>query len=171
MIEKKKGMGKLIMVIMLVLTGSLTSIFGQSTERFEALFIYKFSDYIKWPDDKDQKTVGVLNNSTVLKELNKVSASSGKITVKKLDGLTKIEDCDIVYVGETTNANLQQAVASATSNHILLVTKGQKHVGKGSCIGFYMEGGRLKFAISPRNMADYQLKASGALTALGKLID
>ncbi|WP_185154060.1 YfiR family protein [Fulvivirga sp. M361] len=164
-------MEKMIMVIMLVLTGSLTSIFGQSTERFEALFIYKFSDYIKWPDNKAKKTVGVLNNSMVLKELNKVSASSGKITAIQLDGLSKIEECDIVYVGETTDATLQQAVASAKSNHILLVTKGQKHVGKGSCIGFYTEGGRLKFAISPKNMAAYQLKASGTLTALGKIIE
>ena len=129
-------MEKMIMVIMLVITGSWTSIFGQSTERFEALFIYKFSDYIKWPDSKAQKTVGVLNNSMVLKELNKVSASSGKITTIELDGLSKIDECDIVYVGETTDAMLQQAVASAKSNHILLVTKGQKHVGKAPALVF-----------------------------------
>ena len=164
-------MRKLMMIVVLALTAGLSSTYGQDMERFEALFIHKFGDYIKWPESTNPKIVGILDNNKVLNELDKIGASSGKIKTIALDGLSKISDCDIVYIGNASKINLAQAAATAKSNHILLVTKGEEHVGKGSCIGFYTKGGRLKFAISPKTIEAYDLKASTALVSLGKMVD
>ncbi len=139
-------------------------------EKFEALFLYKFCDYIKWPEENTQRIVGIYGNPKVLKELTAVASSSGKIVVRQLNDLSEAKDCDIVYVGHLVNPDLTGFKSTAKAHNILVVTENDDLVHQGSCIGFYTEGGRLKFALRKSTVEAYNLKVSSTLMSLAKIV-
>ena len=158
-------------VIVLYFTIGITSTIGQEKEKFEALFIYKFCDYVKWPTETPSKTVGVYGNPAVMQELKKIAASSEKISLKGLSSLSEISDCDILYIGENQRQGLTSIRQTAQTNNVLVVTENDASVSQGACIGFYTENGRLKFAMRKPTVQAYQLKVSSALASLAKIVD
>jgi len=63
---------KLLMVTILIVAGSLT-LFSQDLDyRAQSLYIYKFTKYIYWPEEKTRGDffIGVYGNSPIFKELN-----------------------------------------------------------------------------------------------------
>ena len=143
---------------------------GQGKEKFEALFIYKFCDYVKWPTDNMTKVVGVYGNPEVVMELKKISASSEKISVRSLNDLKEASDCDIVYVSESQRSVLTNIRSVAQANNVLVVSENDATVSQGACIGFYTENGRLKFAMREPTVDAYALKVSGTLASLAKIV-
>lgn len=67
-------------LILLALFVTITSVSHAQKEKYQSLFIYNFTKYIKWPDsyNSEKFIIGVIGDSEILQSLNAMAASKRK---------------------------------------------------------------------------------------------
>lgn len=163
---------KKIILIWLVIcgVGSIQPINAQgSADKYKALFLYNFTKYMEWPDN-EFVTIGVMGNSQVLLELQKIAKTRTKIKLIKLSGSADLDKCNLIFLPEaqSRNFNLVQEGINA-KNTIVVVDKGSL-TDKGAEIGFYLENSKLKFMINKAKLDETDVKVSQGLYAIAKVI-
>ena len=140
-------------------------------EKFQALFISKFLDYIKWPSADPHRVIGVLGNTKIYEELKLVaSKKAGKFKVIELRGVEEVADCHLVYLGKNKDELFGGLSNTCQSNSVLLVTENSNLAEKGASISFFLEQRKLRFKINKSAIESSNLKISNSLLALGKLV-
>jgi hypothetical protein len=137
-------------------------------EKFKAMFITKFIEYIEWPASS-QNTVGVYASSTVQSELQALAPSKGfqVVQVKKAEDLVSIKVLFVPNVNESKAKELLEAVGDSP---ILVVSDQKDAAGKTADIGFYVSDGKLRFVISKSRIEKKKMLPSSKLLALGDVI-
>lgn len=139
-------------------------------DKFKALFLYKFVEYTEWPTGTREITIGVVGESPVYNELAGFAASKENLTVVKIQSSAEVKKCEVVFLPNTKNNLLDQFNSTIGSSSILLVSEDGDLVGQGSDIGFYLEGGKLRFLISEKDIKEKKMIPNSKLMALGKSI-
>lgn len=139
-------------------------------DKFKALFIYKFAEYIEWADGGANTTIGVVGNTAVFDELSNFAASKENINVIKISGTGDVGKCRIIFLPQNQSGQADSYASTIGDKGILLVSDKKELTGKGSDIGFYTEGGKLRFLISEKDIRRKKMTPSGKLLALGKSI-
>ncbi|GAB4252988.1 MAG: hypothetical protein Tsb0034_31430 [Ekhidna sp.] len=158
---RKKGL--IITILFTLIAGSIHA----QEDRYKALFLMKFSEYITWPDD-DTHTIGVLGFDPILEDLQKMAKSKEKVEVKRISSTSEIDGCDIVYVADSQEGMFAQVVGTVGSKSILLVTENRKWVGKGADIGFMLVDNKLGFVLNKGSIEAKKMVASSRLLALSR---
>jgi hypothetical protein len=160
----------------------LISIFSLSTfaqkEKYESLFIYNFTKYIKWPDNYNQGkfVIGVLGNSSIYQSLDEMAESKKKtssganLEVIKYNSISDIGECNILFVSENMINKLQEIDGVTSGKPILIVTDSPGMANKGSVINFIEKDGKIKFELNEASANIRNLVVSGSLTSLAILI-
>lgn len=156
----------------------LCSVGFAQKEKYQSLFIYNFTKYIKWPDSyhADKFVIGVIGNSEVLESLNAMADSKKKtgtgqtLEVKKYGSIGEIGDCNILFVSENVVGNLGQIDSQTSSKPILIVSDSPGMANKGSVINFVEQEGKIKFELNESQAVKRQLVVSGSLTSLAIII-
>jgi hypothetical protein len=169
-------MKKIFFISILFLT--IFSVSYAQKEKYQSLFIYNFTKYIKWPDSyhADKFVIGVIGNSTVLESLNAMAESKKKtgtgqsLEVKKYGSIGEIGDCNILFVSENVVASLGQIENQTSSKPILIVSDSPGMANKGSVINFVEQDGKIKFELNESQAVKRQLVVSGSLTSLAIII-
>jgi len=168
-----KRITHLLLLPLLLLLAS-TQVQAQNTvEKYQALFISNFVKYITWPNNPPKITVGVLGNSRVLMALEEIATKQGSvipITVIKVEAIDQVTRCDAIFVPESQYRNFSEIIAQAEGHNILIIAETDDKVNQGASIGFYEEGGKLRFAISITEAEKKELKVAGQLRSLAKLM-
>lgn len=138
--------------------------------KFKALFIYKFAEYVEWKDAGKTTTIGVVGESDVFNELSSFAAAKDNISVIKISGTNDATKCNIIFLPESASAKGKDFANAIGDKSILLVSDKKELTGKGSDIGFFTEGGKLRFLISEQDIRRKNMTPSGKLLALGKSI-
>ncbi len=160
-----------ILGVCFLLTGLLLSFSSSAQEsKFKALFLYKFSEYIEWPSGEKSIVVGVIGKSDVYDELVTFAASRDNLSVIKINGVSELNKCDILFVPTGQEKVIGQIGSAANENSVLIVSDSDKQVGSGSDIGFYLEANKLRFLISKGSIESKKMTPSTKLLALGKVI-
>ena len=160
-------MKRTILITSLLFVGLLSSISTNAQEsKFKALFIYKFAEYIEWPGGSKDITIGVAGKTDVYDELSAFAASKSNITVIKIGAPAEVSKCQILFLPESQNAMAGAYKNSVGSKSILIVSDEKSLVGPGSDIGFFTEGGKLRFKLSESNIKQKSMVASSKLLAL-----
>ena len=153
---------------LLVLLSSSTALAQEA--KFKALFTFKFAEYVEWSDGNSQTTIGVVGNSPVFDELSTFAAAKPNIDVIKISGAADASKCRIVFLPEGESGKASAIASSIGGQSILLVAEKKDLAGNGADIGFYTEGGKLRFVISEKDIRRKKMTPSGKLLALGKSI-
>lgn len=169
-------MKRAILIIFLGLIFSITS-FAQK-EKYESLFIYNFTKYIKWPDNYNQGkfVIGVLGNSSIYQSLNEMAESKKKtssgsnLEVMKYNSIADIGECNILFVSENMISKIEEIDGGTSGKPILIVTDSPGMANKGSVINFIEKDGKIKFELNEAKAATRNLIVSGSLTTLAILI-
>ncbi|MEM9324897.1 MAG: YfiR family protein [Bacteroidota bacterium] len=138
--------------------------------KFKALFLYKFSEYIEWPNSEQNIVVGVIGKSDVYDELVTFAASRDNLTVIKINGASELDKCNILFVPSGQERIIGEVAPAASQKSVLIVSDTDKQVGSGSDIGFYLEQNKLRFLISKGSIESKKMTPSTKLLALGKVI-
>lgn len=168
---------KRIILLFLIFFAVLNTTYAQK-EKYQSLFIYNFTKYIKWPDsyNSDKFIIGVIGDSDILESLNSMASSKKKtatgkeMQVKKYSSVSEIDDCHILFVSESVASDLGQIVNNTSSKPILIITDSPGLATQGSIINFIEKDGKIKFELNEAKASGRGLIVSGSLTSLAILI-
>ena len=172
-------MKKTIVTLLLIHFIFSLSSFAQKTQKdvFKALFLYNFAKNIEWPQTykKGDFIVGVLGNSTIIPELNKIAKKkkigSQSIVVKRFTAVDKIGKCHVLFIPSNKNSSIDKVLKQTAKKPVLILTDSPNMVKKGALINFVMLNGAQKFEISSVNFKSRGLKVSSFLLKLGIKVD
>ena len=169
-------MKKILLLFLLVLVFFNTSI--AQKDKYQSLFIYNFTKYIKWPDsyNSGKFVIGVIGNSEVVESIESMAASKKKtgngaiIEVKKYASVDEIDNCNILFVSQNVIDDFEQIVNHTGTKPILIITDTPGMATQGSIINFVELSGKIKFELNKSKAASRGLLIASSLTSLAILI-
>jgi hypothetical protein len=155
-------------IICLVCLTFTTVVKGQN-EKFKALFIYNFTNYIEWPSaDPANFVIAVLGDSPIIEELKAISkikkVGTATLMVKKITSIADIGDANIIYVPSQKKKQMADIASALKGKSILIIgDNASDQFG----INFIEVNAKQSFQISKSNIESHKLKVNSSLIALG----
>jgi len=149
---------------------SANFLFGQN-EKFKALYIYNFTKYIEWHNDKQGTfIIGVVGNSELVNEL-KIIAKKKKINnleiqVRKYQNLSDLRYCQILYISGSKGVELQK-IANKLPQNTLIISDSPGLCKQGAGINFLDYNGSLKYEVNKASILARGLTLNHVLLQLG----
>jgi hypothetical protein len=139
----------------------------------KVVYLYNFTKYVEWPAEYHQGdfVIGVLNGSPAfISELTKMASSktagSQKFSVKNFKSAAEISKCNILYIPESSNASLPDAIKKVHGLSTLLVTEFVGDAKKGAAINFVVKDNKQEFELNKGNAEKCHLVVSSSLSSL-----
>lgn len=169
-------MKRILTILFLIVT--IVSVSHAQKEKYQSLFIYNFTKYIKWPDtyNSEKFVIGVIGDSEIIKSLNSMAASKKKtgtgtmIEVKKYGSVSEIDDCNILFVSQDAVNELGQIDNQTSSKPVLIVSDTPGMALQGAVINFVEKDGKIKFELNEAKAIGRGLVVSSSLTTLAIVI-
>lgn len=146
-------------------------------EKFQSLFIYNFTKYIKWPEsyNNGKFVIGVIGDSPIINSINSMASSRKTkdgvaIEVKSYGSVNEIDDCNILFVSKNVIEKLSQIVTQVASKPVLIITDMPGMATQGSMINFVETEGKMKFELNATKASSKGLIVSGSLASVAILI-
>jgi hypothetical protein len=142
---------------------------------FEALYLYKFCGFVKFPSDRQTGDFGiaVLNAPDVAAQLEKAVAGKQvggqSIRVKAISDLSDLSAFHIVFIPDNMSKKLPQVLDALRGHATLVVTKGRGLAKEGSHINIISNGDK-KFEINRTATELAGLKLSADLLKLAVVL-
>ncbi len=166
-------------ILLLIVTITIFSASSQAQkEKYQSLFIYNFTKYIKWPDSYNtgRFVIGVIGSSPIFDNLKsmarskKKTASGAELHVVRFNSIDEINDCNILFVSSDAVREFEQIESKTSSKPMLIITDTPGMARQGSVINFVEKNGKIKFELSQENAARRKLVVLGSLASLAILI-
>jgi hypothetical protein len=126
--------------------------------RVKAAYLYKFADYVEWPDSAFARpdapfTIAVAGSEPVAAELVDLvpgrRAHGRPIAVRRVQGVDALAGVHILFIGRGEGALRAAAlIRAAQQRSILVVTETEGPPPPGSAINFVIVDGRVRFDCS-----------------------
>ncbi len=169
-------MRKICLVSVVLFVAFVGSLRAQSSEKYQALFIYNFTRYIEWPSNSSSEfTVGVIGKSSVYNELMGIAegrkVGSQTIKVKKFASAAEVSNCQILFVSSDASSQVASIAQALASKNTLIITERLGLISKGAGINFVLDEGKQKFQMSKSNLQKTGLKVNAQLVDMALLVD
>lgn len=143
--------------------------------RAQSLYIYKFTKYIYWPTEKQDRDfrIGVFGKSPIFKELQlmaslKKAGNGQTIIVDEISLDDSLSVYDIIYISSSKSRQISLITDQVKNQAILLVAERERMANKGASINFMVtDTDILKFEFNLARLKEQQLKISDELIKLG----
>ncbi len=154
-IRYKNAFVKLFLAGMLFILGILNGSAQELDYRAQSLYIYKFTKFISWPEEKTTGDfiIGVFGNSPIIEELNlmasiKKAAKDQNITVKEITIEDDMMQYNIIYVASSKSRQIRTLSEQIGNQPVLIVAEREGMAYKGATISFMItDYGILKFEV------------------------
>ncbi len=150
---------------------------GLLESRVKAAFLYKFADYVEWPDSAFAQpdtpvTIAVIGADAVAAELGQAvggrKVDDRTVAVKRLKPGDPLSGVHILFVGSGAAAQTGALLQAARSQSILAVTEAEGALTQGSVINFVVVDRRVRFEISRGSANKNRLRLSSRLLAVAQ---
>jgi len=159
---KTKVLGTYLLFFIIVLFSY--NLHGQDYDtkaKVKAIFIYNFTLYVEWPEEKKSGDfiIGVFGGYPALLEILKSVAQTRKIGLQTLkienyNSVDEINKCHVLFVIREKSNQLPAILRKLIGNNTLLITD-NKGLGKqGACISFFAEANKQNLNY-PKNVLIY----------------
>lgn len=163
--------------VLIILTFVLASIAVHAQNyKLHPLYVFSFTRYVQWPEAYNQGDfeIVVLGDSPIIEELNKMAqvkkVGDRQIKVTKVNSVSEIKKCNIIFVPNTRSTQVGEVVAKVGTQPMLVITEEPGLTAKGSDINFVTKDGKLAFELNQAAISKQNLKVSNELTRLAILI-
>jgi YfiR/HmsC-like len=144
-----------------------------STEyRIKAAFLYNFTSFVTWPEDKAGVagfTLCVLGDDPFGNLLDKLAGKSVKgtqLTVRRLQNLALLDQCNLVFISEIANGETGDALALLQGLPVLTVSDTRGFTELGGIIEFRIIANKVRFDINLKAAESAGLSISSKLLSL-----
>lgn len=158
---------KLFISALLCLTMS-TSAMADESDKFKALLVYKFTEYIVWPNSPAVIKVGVMGNSQVYDELVRFASRKDNLEVVKINNTDDADQCHLVYLSKAQGGLIRPLYAALYQKSILLVSEDKGHIQKGANAVVFLTDGKLSYIMNEQSITMKGMIPSKRLASLGQ---
>jgi len=142
-----------------------------SPDQLKALYVYKFSDYVFWPNEGTMKefVICVMSSDGLLNQLEgiaNIAKFRKKIPIKvvKCKSVSDIKPCQMLVVDGTKNYNLADLYSKIQGKSVLMVAEKLKDYKK-SMISFVEANGHISLIINKQKLQESNLIVKDKLYA------
>lgn len=149
---------------------------SRRVDDIKAVFIYKFTGYITWPDDEAETfTIAVLGSSRIIEPLKEIAqkrkVDSREIVIRECTELEDISGSHILLISEAEEDHLDAILRKAETEKMLTVADSPGFAEKGVAIDFVSEEDRVGFEMNLSALKRSGLKVSSQLVKLATLVE
>lgn len=148
-----------------------------STPGLTAAFLFNFVKLTTWPDllgDGSPIVVCISGDDSVadaLVQLTHNKAVEGHpLSIRRTDLDRPLNACHVVYGASLTGNSARQLVRAVSGLPILTVSDLEDFAERGGVANFFVDGGRMRFAVNPAAVDRARLRISSRLLTLAKLV-
>src|SRR3990172_4973216 len=113
----------------------------------KAAFLLNFIKFVEWPDSafgspEDPYLVSMVGNDSIeeaLKGISGKTVSGRRVVVRKVPGLSSLDRCHILFVGESERGKVDQVLGAVKKWPVLTVADIEGFARRGGTIGFIRE--------------------------------
>jgi flavin-binding protein dodecin len=153
---------------------AFSGIAGQpSTEyRIKAAFLYNFTSFVTWPDDKSGEAgfvLCVLGNDpfgNLLDKLAGKSVNGRQLVIRRLDSLALVDQCKLVFISEAASDRIGDALMLLHELPVLTVSDTRGFTELGGIIEFRIIANKVRFDINLKAAESAGLNISSKLLSL-----
>jgi hypothetical protein len=149
-----------------------------STPELTAAFLFNFVKFTTWPADALRDggaiVICVSGNDQVADSLvrltEKKMLEGHSLVVRRTDLDQPLNECHVVY-GASLNAHrARELILAASGNPILTVSDLEDFAERGAVANFFIDAGRMRFAVNPAAAERARLRISSRLLTLAKVV-
>ena len=146
-------------------------------DRFKAVFMYNFVDYVAWPDSVSDRhfTFGILGESPITQLLQEIADrktdNSRRMSVSVFGGIDEVGACDMLFVSDAFASQMEELKRALGHRSVLTIADTPGLGARGVAINFYVSDDRLRFEINRESLKRAGLYASSQLLKLATLVD
>ncbi len=150
---------------------------GAKVENVMAVYIYNFTKFLEWPNNKTENfNIYILGNSNLTEPLEVIAEKEKifdkKIIISEIADLKNITSGCILFVDPKFQNRSNEITELSTQKNILTVSNFENAVEKGMCINFVLDDKKLKFEINRKALENAGIKANSKLLSLAaKVVD
>ncbi|MEM9981881.1 MAG: YfiR family protein, partial [Bacteroidota bacterium] len=138
------------------------------------VYIYNFCKYIQWPEQGNEIVIGVLGNSAIIPQLQRMayikSNPNMRFIIKRFNDEKSIGYCHVLFLPNTYNVDIKQLYRNLQGKNILFITEDQRFIRKYSCINFITVRGKPLFQMNTTQMSKAKLAVSNKLLSLAIVV-
>lgn len=148
--------------------------------KFKAVYLYNFLQFVEWParafpEATTPITIGVLGENPFGPILDQTVTGEHikgrEIVVRQCSNIEEIKGCHLLFVGKSEKARLGPILSQTSDASMLTVSEVEGFVEQGGVINFFIQDGKLRFAINLAAAEKADLKISSKLLRLAKLVN
>ncbi|NPA94194.1 MAG: YfiR family protein [Thermodesulfobacteria bacterium] len=145
-------------------------------DQVEAAFIFNLTNFVRWPDQATQDrpfVIGVMGNPQVARNLQ-IIISGEKIkgreaVVKIIDDPSEIEDCDILFIGNSFKGNVDEILQLLRGHPVLTLGESEEFLKKGGMVAFIFTGKRIQIQVSVEAAQQEGISFNSKLLRIAKI--
>jgi hypothetical protein len=146
-----------------------------SKQDIEAAYLFKFGDYVTWPDQVFAKpdspiVIGVAGADEIANTLASLSAGRTighrPVMVRHISAGNSLTGVHILFIGDPESRSARKLFAAARGLPILVVTDGEQGIETGSAISFVVIADRVRFDVALNVVRSSDLKLSALLLSV-----
>lgn len=142
----------------------------------KAVFVYKFTGYITWPEDDDKPfTIAILGKTSLLEPLKtiaeKKTVDTRPLLIRECSNVDDVSGANILLIAETMEKHLEAILKKAEEENILTVGSSPGLAKKGVAINFCPMEDRIGFEMNLNALKRSGLGVSSQLVKLAKLVE
>ncbi|MCU0430460.1 MAG: YfiR family protein [Cytophagaceae bacterium] len=170
-----KWVGKIIAAVIFLSSAGFT--YAQVNYKLHSIFIYKFTQYIEWPDKASggEFVIAVVGSSPIQAELEGLAATkkvgAKNIVVKKLTPSSDFSTCHIIFLAEGQSSHLSSIAGKVVGKPILFISEVTNGAKKGAGINLIIVDDKMKFEMNKGSVEKQGLKVSGDLVKLAVQVE
>lgn len=156
------------------------SIDSASEQSIKAAYLYKFADYVEWPEGvlgepAAPMTFGVVGDDSLadlLREMTRERAVHGRpINVRSIKADEPLDGVHVLFVGSSATNELIGLTTAAREESALVITEAGDGLARGSVINFREVDRRIRFEVSLDSADRSHLKLSARLLAVAERVE
>ncbi len=162
----------ILLFCVLCMSAIMGHVKGQ-TATFKALFLYNFTKNVEWPPsaNEGELVITILGDQEITSELEKIAkvkkAGNRTLKVVNVRSTNEIGDSHIVFLGSAKSALMKSLSHEQQNKPVLLIADKGGLCSNGAAISFVTVNGKLRYEISPANIAAHELKVTQKVINLG----
>lgn len=152
---------------------------GASEEAVKAAFLYRFLNYVEWPNGTltnaaTPYVIGVVDSEDVADELKKIVAhrkiNNRPITLKRLHSGDSLAGLHVLFIGKDEKSRQAAWIKSAQQQPVLVVTETTGALEQGSMINFVLVDRRVRFEAGLAAIERVHLKVNARMLAIAVVV-
>jgi hypothetical protein len=142
--------------------------------------LIKFGMFVEWSAatnasaDKSPFLIGILGDDPFGKTFDdavaKEKVKGRQVMVKRGASAAELRDCQIVFIAGLESDHLSAALAVFSTNGVLTVSDAPGFARNGGVVGFFKDGGKVRFEINTTMADKAGLKVSSKLLQVSRIV-